>query len=266
MWARGSRSAPTSRTSSSAAIAARRRYMSAFAVSSHPAITYKGRRNQKSDSGVHSTSAKRFAHHRAVSTTAPGIGFRHSPGSVATVSRQIPRTRSSWIASASRARLTAARHSSTVEYSDRSTAVSGHSNSACPATGPTIAAVATRTDRIAPATRIRVPLHRIDQGCEAEITCLERRYDRRRQLTAFVLGRPEHRHRLTELLDVVEHEERRFRETEVLHRLRDLTVLDQPQSIARQPCRKEALPIEYADVRESRDQQPPPGRADHLLD
>src|SRR5690606_32724774 len=58
----------------------------------------------------------------------------------------------------------------------------------------------------------------------------------------------------------------RFRETEVLHRLRDLTVLDQPQSIARQPCRKEALPIEYADVRASRDQQPPPGRADHLLD
>src|SRR5690606_39460815 len=77
---------------------------------------------------------------------------------------------------------------------------------------------------------------------------------------------PENRNRLAQRLEVVEHEKGGLREAEVLDRLGDLTVLDQPQAIAGVPRGQQALAIEQLHVPESTDQEPAPGRAYHLVD
>src|SRR3954467_6201175 len=72
----------------------------------------------------------------------------------------------------------------------------------------------------------------IAQAREVEISHLDRRYgDRLSRLATFTRA---HSNRPTHRLEIVQHEDRRVVEPQILHCLRDPSILDQERSIARE--------------------------------
>src|SRR4051812_46471374 len=103
-------------------------------------------------------------------------------------------------------------------------------------------------------------LNRIRQTREAEIS----RFDRWHYNCAAGFGAAD-AYRGADRLEIVEQEERRVVEPEILDRSRDLAVLDEERSIAGKAGVKDRAWIDFAQVPEPRDQNSPRGRLDHLV-
>src|SRR6185369_2325722 len=93
----------------------------------------------------------------------------------------------------------------------------------------------------------------ITQARKAEIAHLDRRHgDRLTRLTALARAHP---HRRAHRFEVVEHEDRRIVEAHVLHRFRDLAVLDQERPVAREAGIEDRSLIDGAKIPEARDEE-----------
>src|SRR5688572_21193236 len=104
-------------------------------------------------------------------------------------------------------------------------------------------------------------LHGVGEAGEVEVTHLQRRHD----YGATGLGARE-AHGTADRLEVVEHEQRRIVEAEILHSLADLAVLDEERAVAREAGVENRARIHFTQVPQPRDEDAAFRRLDHVLD
>src|SRR5665213_1296892 len=104
----------------------------------------------------------------------------------------------------------------------------------------------------------------VAQAGEVEIVRLDGRHDDRESRAA-ILARA-HAYRLTHGVQIVQHEDGRFVEAQILDGLGDLTVFDEEGAITREPCEENGTRIDRPDVPESGDEYPALRGCDQVLD
>src|SRR5215208_464304 len=86
---------------------------------------------------------------------------------------------------------------------------------------------------------------RVRETGKVEVSHLDGRHD---DSSACLCARKPNR--TSERLEIIQHEQRRLVEAEVLERLRELPVLDQERAVARQPCVKNRARVHLAQIPE----------------
>src|SRR5262245_23382186 len=93
-----------------------------------------------------------------------------------------------------------------------------------------------------------IGLDRVRHGGKTEVARLERWHDRGREPRGIGISiGSENEHRLAQLFQLVQHEQWRLGKPKVFHRLHDLAILDEPESIAGEPGRQQTRIAQAAD-------------------
>src|SRR5678816_1593456 len=102
-------------------------------------------------------------------------------------------------------------------------------------------------------------LYRVRQRCERKILHLDRRHYHRPAVFSSCES-----DRRPDRLEIVEHEQWRLVEPEILERLGDLSVLDEERSVTREPGIENRARIDLAEVPQPRHEHSALRRANHL--